>query len=249
MSDDNKNYPESKVCLRCEKDKPLEDYGKHPTGKYGRQSKCRVCQNEEKKIYNASQEGQAKNRQRANKWAVQNRERSREKARKYREDNLELVREKDRNRTVTQGEHRREQKRKGYAKYREEYKQRAAKWRKKNPSARKAISHNYRARKRALPNTLTSHQWDMCLLYWGCCAACGRVEDVYHADHWVPLTSRRCPGTTAGNIIPLCHSCNTSKNASEPFYWLKRQFPEDFTRIRRDIKFYFELASGGEYPV
>lgn len=35
--------PETKVCTVCDEEKPLEAFHKHPKGKHGRHSICKVC--------------------------------------------------------------------------------------------------------------------------------------------------------------------------------------------------------------
>lgn len=79
------------------------------------------------------------------------------------------------------------------------------------------------ARKRSLPDTLTPEQWQNCLDYFnGCCAVCGdpaSLFNVIQADHFIPLTSPDCIGTVKENIIPLCRTCNTSKNNRDALEW------------------------------
>lgn len=35
-----------KTCAKCKKEKPLEEFHKQPSGKFGRHSYCRLCANE-----------------------------------------------------------------------------------------------------------------------------------------------------------------------------------------------------------
>lgn len=103
-----------------------------------------------------------------------------------------------------------------------------------------------RARKRDLPDTLTPEQWQQALDYFGgCCAVCGRSPGLWHtiaADHWIPLS--KGGGTTADNIVPLCHGqggCNNSKHSKDAYAWLlsifgKRKAKKALTRIEA----YFE---------
>jgi len=39
-------------------------------------------------------------------------------------------------------------------------------------------------------------------------------------DHWIPVSSKLFPGTIMGNMIPLCNSCNSSKNNIDALSWL-----------------------------
>lgn len=107
---------------------------------------------------------------------------------------------------------------------------------------------NYKARKLALPNTLTKEQWQRALDYFNhSCAICGKPKGLWHtlaADHWIPLNSPNCLGTVVENIVPLCHGvggCNNSKGDSIAEVWLidrcgKRKAKPILERIR----IYFE---------
>ncbi len=93
-----------------------------------------------------------------------------------------------------------------------------------------------RARKRALPADLTEQQWKECLAYWdNRCAVCGNTADLWRflaQDHYIPV--KHGGGTTATNIIPLCHSrkgdptgiasCNVSKGSKDPVEWLENRY-------------------------
>jgi hypothetical protein len=113
----------------------------------------------------------------------------------------------------------------------------------------KVVTIRYRARKRQLQDTLTLVQWSRAVSYFdSCCAICGRaLNGLFHtaaADHWLPLSSADCPGTTASNIVPLCHGvdgCNNSKSNRDPVEWLEWKFGErKAKRILKRIEAYFE---------
>lgn len=126
-------------------------------------------------------------------------------------------------------------------------------WAKAHPATTKASLLRRAARKRSLPNTLTAQQWANAISYFnGCCAVCGRQlndlfgERVGAGDHWIPLASPECPGTTVGNIVPMCHGvdgCNNHKSDRHPEEWIierfgKRKGHQIIARIRK----YFEWA-------
>jgi hypothetical protein len=112
--------------------------------------------------------------------------------------------------------------------------------------ARRISYHRRAAHKRSLPATLTPAEWQTALdAFNGCCAVCGRPPGLWHtlaADHWRPLS--KGGGTTADNIVPLCHSkrwgegsCNLSKNDNDALEWLvsrygKRKGRAIFKRIQ-----------------
>lgn len=112
---------------------------------------------------------------------------------------------------------------------------------------------NRNARKRSLPDGFTLEQQAFALEYFGnVCAVCRRPfydlfsERVLALDHWVPLSSDDCPGTTATNMIPLCHGidgCNNSKGSRDPEKWLISRFGKRKTReILQRIEAYFEAV-------
>ncbi len=92
------------------------------------------------------------------------------------------------------------------------------------------------AQKRNLPATLTVNEWQFALDYFGhTCAVCGRPADfwtILAADHWTPVS--KGGGTTARNIVPLCHArkgippgepcCNNSKGNKDPEVWLIERY-------------------------
>lgn len=112
---------------------------------------------------------------------------------------------------------------------------------------------NRRARKRSLRDDFTIEQQQYALEHFNhCCAACGRQfhdlfgERTLSLDHWIPLSSPDCPGTTVTNMIPLCHGidgCNSRKNARDPNEWLVSQFGKRKAReILGRIEAYFEVV-------
>lgn len=95
------------------------------------------------------------------------------------------------------------------------------------------------------------------LAYWHhACAICGNEEGVYWTlayDHFIPLASPACPGTTAGNMLPLCHTrraaplgtpcCNNAKSSKDPHVWLVERYgARKAAQIERRIAAYFALA-------
>lgn len=67
----------------------------------------------------------------------------------------------------------------------------------------------YRARVAGLPFTLTQKQWQSTLKHFNHrCAYCGGLYDAL--EHFLPVS--RGGGTTYGNCIPTCASCNVCKD-------------------------------------
>jgi len=79
-----------------------------------------------------------------------------------------------------------------------------------HPEETRIRGHNYRARKRKLPHTLTVGQWnDIKLHFNNQCAYCGKGGPLQQ-DHF--LAVNKGGEYAAINIIPACPFCNNSKN-------------------------------------
>lgn len=96
----------------------------------------------------------------------------------------------------------------------------ATAWAKANPEKRQAQYNLRRARKLAVPSTLTSAEWQAILDYFGGrCAYCLKPGSMT-MDHMVPLV--RGGHHVADNIVPACRRCNSSKRAATPLEYLMR---------------------------
>ncbi len=129
-------------------------------------------------------------------------------------------------------------------------------YRQSEKGKRKVQSHTQRkrARKNALPATLTKEQWQFALDYFGHrCAVCGVSEGLFMTlaqDHWIPISDKRSdnPGTVATNIVPLCHAkvsgvrgCNNLKRDRDASEWLLDTFGQrKADKIEKRIMAYFE---------
>lgn len=114
-----------------------------------------------------------------------------------------------------------------------------------------------RARRLALPDTLTAQQWNDCLEYFGhACAICGQPAGLFTTlaqDHWIPISfdGEENPGTVVNNVVPLCHSlqrgmngCNNMKRDQLPHEWLVSTYGARRARqIEARIQSYFDFVS------
>ena len=83
-------------------------------------------------------------------------------------------------------------------------------WVKLNPEKDRIHGHNFRARKRALPNTLTLEEWRGILdRQSNACCYCGDDSQPLEMEHLMP--SSLGGGTTKENIAGACKSCNSAK--------------------------------------
>lgn len=87
--------PAARVCCGCKNEKPMDQFAKHKTGKYGHRSRCKECENADSakwreanrdrhravaiEWYRSNRERQAANHKR---WVAANRERANERTRR-----------------------------------------------------------------------------------------------------------------------------------------------------------------------
>jgi len=184
----------TKQCTKCGKTKPVTEFHKNKGGKYGVQSRCKVCRKANKAKWSAENpyygaryyaENAEKMKERIRIWRAENPEKRRATDAKYRAKNAEKVKA-----------------------YRAEYQ-------KANRDKFRASSQRYRARKLNAPGDFTAADWKAKLEYYGYrCRYCGihkseTSEGWLEADHAIPLSQG---GTNfISNIVPACKSCNCSK--------------------------------------
>jgi len=177
------------------------------------------------------------------KWYQENREHDLAKSREWREKNAEYKKQYDS-----------EYAKRNYAKVHEKKSNWASNNRRRinklrrekyaqNPIDRRLSNVRREARKRMLPDTFTKSDYDFMLAYWnGKCAVCGSGKKL-QMDHWTPLFDESCHGTVPDNIVPLCRSCNASKQHRYPKEWLEWKYPEIANKILARIERYFETVS------
>ncbi len=90
-----------------------------------------------------------------------------------------------------------------------------------------------RAERYQLPATLTPKEWFATLKYFGWkCAYC-QVGPYDCIEHFVPI--KQGGGTTRGNCVPACTSCDKKKRSTHPD--LIKSIPqEDLKRVRKYLK-------------
>jgi len=173
----------TKQCTKCGKTKPLTEFHKQKCGRYGVQSRCKVCRNADQANYRA--ENLEKVRAADAKWRAENREKRRAYDAKWYAENRDkkLARNseyfranQDKYRAYTQ--RRRAKKRNAPGDFT------SADWK------AKLEYYGYRCRYCGIHKSETSEGW-------------------LEADHAIPLSQG---GTNfISNIVPACKSCNCSK--------------------------------------
>jgi hypothetical protein len=160
-----------------------------------------------------------------------NRDKIRGNAKRWRDNNLHRARELARNYGRANKAQVRARSKKWRKDNRDKVKDQSRAWYLANIEKAFLKDQKRRARKASLPDTLTLEQWRACINYFGgVCAACGRPPGLFHTlamDHFIPLSSPDCKGTTADNCIPLCHGdggCNNSKSNRDALTWAVAKF-------------------------
>ncbi len=98
---------------------------------------------------------------------------------------------------------------------------------------------------------LTPDQWQSAIdFFGGCCAYCGRPPDLFRVlcvEHYIPISSPDCPGTTATNCLPVCSGldgCNNKKHNKNPETWILRTFGKGKgAKILKQVREYFDSVS------
>lgn len=165
------------------------------------------------------------------KYRLINKSKSLEYAREYRRLNKNKLYSKNRAYYQANKDKVLKQNREYYQANKDQRSEYARKWRRANPDKKRISSARRNARKRSLPSTFTEQQWIACLEYFNyTCAVCSsQLRDLFgdvepHADHWIPLSSDKCTGTVATNMVCLCSDCNLNKGAKMPDVWLKEKY-------------------------
>lgn len=266
-SDPIDNPQPLKTCTKCGKQYPrtFDYFYRSSKNKDGFRSRCKVCTNKDNVRWNKENPEkraayhktyQQANREKVNKWHrewVKNnpdaiRAMDKKKYEKQMRENPERVRELQRKRG-----------RKYIAKNSETHRDRSResmrRWRASNRETHRLRESNRRARIKSLPCDLSEKDWLRALDYFNhSCAYCGSTPSFWVTlamDHYIPLASENCPGTTASNIVPACHSktdvpdgnpgCNQSKSNKDPETWLNERFGKREARtIHNRIQSYFE---------
>ena len=158
-------------------------------------------------------------KKRGKKYRADNRDKIREKQNQYLKDHPE-IRKKQRARYIATEN--------GYRKTREKERRK---------------DQRRRARKKGLESSLTAQQWEDCKSFFNyTCAYCGKEVDALTQDHFIAV--KNDGEYSRDNIIPVCHSCNSSKRDKDFFEWYPQQEFYSKMREKRIIKYLNYQAEG-----
>jgi hypothetical protein len=226
----------AKRCSKCSKIKSLIDYGNHARCLGGRNSECKMCVEKYKDANRAKAAETSRNWRKNNpdryKAYVESarevrkeygrnwRKANKDYNRKYYEENKDSYRQRARNYYEDNKTERKEYRRTYYEENKERCKLSSRTWAIDNSDKKSLYSNRYRARKKGLPNTLTSEQYAKTLEYFGnACAITGRTDSI-EKEHAIPLSVGH-GGTTFENCYPMANGLNQSKCNSNIFEWFE----------------------------
>src|SRR5690606_23904074 len=157
-------------------------------------------------------------RERTKAWAEENKDHLKDYRRKYYLENREKILETNKIYRNAHREEIKESKDRWYKENAERSKLRAVKWAEANPMKVAAAKMRHRAKKKGAHANISDTYLSEVLEYFnGACALTGETENITF-DHVIPLSvSDR--GSVKGNIIPINHSINSSKNDRNIFLW------------------------------
>jgi len=245
------------VCTKCRVAKAPEEFSRRKTKRNGQDSWRKECMaayradhKEETRKYNAAwrtaHKEEARNystayhathKKEARAYRTAHPEKGRKRAAAYRARHPEKIRKRKAVYNAAHKEEGREYHVAYYAAYPEKERKRAAAWQQANPE-RWAIlqargGHKRRAREAQTPATLTAREWRATLAAFDHrCAYCGCEKARFHKDHVIPVA--KGGGLEAGNIVPACSACNSSKNAHSVKAWMKRK-GYDYERFAKTL--------------
>lgn len=218
-----------KVCSRCHVEKEASLYYKNKRSSDGYAYHCKECQNKATK--------------------------------QWKKDNPQLDKEMNKRAQEKRREAKAASQRIYYQNNREYYSNISSKYKGRYPSKHKTpamkayaklyrennkerIQYHRRKRKALIRGSVinfSENEYENVMNHFGGkCAITGSTD--IHMDHFIPI-STGYGDTVIGNMIPLDASLNLSKNASNPFEWIKNRNDIDLKRFE-DVVFYLANLNG-----
>lgn len=188
-----------KACSICGITKPLDEFYRSVTGKYGRKADCKACR--KASVAQWQRENPAKHREVTREWA--RKKRSDPEWRKAKNERLAQWREANPDKEQARA----------YRQYHANpalCQQRTRQWYRQHPEVAACESRARRARKAQSSGTVSVTEWTaICASYAFRCVYCGKKSKELTQDHVIPLSKGGLH--TADNVVPACRPCNSGK--------------------------------------
>ena len=215
----------TKRCTKCGITKPLSDFNKHKTCRYGVRSQCKACDvaySDKWKAENpeAARKHRSKNHQTHkserltyNKlWIASNPDKIKAQRQRYHSNHRDERVSRSRQRYATNKESHLEYMRRRYTENKEKIVAKIQEWRNKNPEKKLQYSHTRRAKIKGNGGTFTVQEWkELCSKYGNKCLVPGCDRTDLSPDHVIPISKGGTNSIT--NIQPLCSYHNNKKRA------------------------------------
>jgi len=119
----------------------------------------------------------------------------------------------------------------------------ASKYQRENRNKFNVTNQIRRTRKHLLSSTLTNEQWNNVIKHFkGLCAYCGEKQKLT-IEHFVPVSN--FGELAVNNVLPVCITCNCSKNNRDFSVWYPKQ--KFYSVIREQAIFtYLNYKGGGQ---
>lgn len=201
---------ETKRCIKCGKELPVELFSISKINKDGFYGGCKECLSEVAKQYYGNKVDKIKEKQRL--YRVESRDKISERKRKHYSSNKDKISERDKIYYESNKDWIRERKIQYYESNKAEIKEQHKQYVKLHLLEYRMIDQKREAKKRSLSATLTKQQWDIIKAHFNnCCCYCGKNLPLAQ-DHFIPLS--KSGDYSINNIVPACKPCNSSKRAS-----------------------------------
>lgn len=206
-------------CIKCQIEKELELFHKHPSCREGRRLSCIECASKLKK--EKYQKDPSISKKRAKEWGLKNKEKRKEISLKYDKKTREDKRQ------------------------REKIRQQVLKL--ENPEKVKETNrrgaHLRRVREYGVERTATKKDEKFILESTnGVCLYCNTKMPIPTIDHFIPI-SHGGPHSL-GNILPCCKTCNCRKKTSNGRDWVLLNYgQESLNRVNEFLKTTLPSAS------
>lgn len=200
-----RNYNETeitgKVCKRCHSWKPLDQYHPRKDGKFGRNARCKDCQNEY--LRTLRDRDRDHYREQARGYYAADTEKHLAHGRSWKERNPDKI--------------------KAYSKQKyeanpEEMRRRSRQFRIDNAELCREKDRQRRVREHGCKVEMGLHEWEKIKKAFGYrCAYCGCKPEKLTQDHVIPLSMKG--SHSIDNVVPACKTCNDKKrnNPAPPF--------------------------------
>jgi hypothetical protein len=224
-----------KKCSKCGEERPetSEYFPKHPSGINGLSAQCKQCVAAYKRQW--CKDNVEKKRAAQKRWRDSNRKKDMESHKIWHENNPGKANEYYRKYRRNNPDVRAASCKKYVENHPVERSASNRKWAQNNPDKIRVKVERRRTKKKQLPSTLTSEQWEITKAHFdNRCCYCGEDKPLTQ-EHFIAL--QELGEHSHANIIPACRSCNCSKGPRDFFLWYPKYKHYSKERERKILKF------------